>query len=59
MFDKLDKGDSIRQPILRKFDNIIANPPFGIKGLKYDGFNYHEKNEYIPIKSDNAVSLFL
>ena len=59
MFEKLDWGDSIREPITRKFDNILANPPFGIKGLKYDDFQNSLKNEYIPIKSDNAVSLFI
>jgi hypothetical protein len=40
MFDCLDRGDSIREPILTKFDNILANPPFGIKGLKYNDFRY-------------------
>jgi type I restriction enzyme S subunit len=59
MFDGLEKGDSIRVPITRKFDNILANPPFGIKGLRYDDFESPLKNEYIPIKSENAVSLFL
>jgi len=59
MFEKLDKGDSIREPITRKFDNILANPPFGIKGLKYDGFESPLKSEYVPIKTDNAVSLFI
>jgi len=59
MFDKLEKGDSIRDPITRKFDNVLANPPFGIKGLKYDDINNETKEEYIPIRSDNAVSLFL
>ena len=59
MFEKLDRGDSIREPILRKFDNILANPPFGIKGLKYDDFDSSYKNEYVPIKTDNAVSLFI
>jgi len=59
MFENLDKGDSIRVPITRKFDNILANPPFGIKGLKYEEFQSSLKNEYIPIKSDNAVSLFI
>ena len=59
MFEKLDRGDSIRQPIERQFDNILANPPFGIKGLKYDDFNSPLKSEYVPIKSDNAVSLFI
>jgi type I restriction enzyme M protein len=59
MFEKLDRGDSIRDPITRKFDNILANPPFGIKGLKYDDFESSLKNQYVPIKSDNAVSLFI
>jgi type I restriction enzyme M protein len=65
MFENLDRGDSIRNPITHKFDNILANPPFGIKGLKYDEIQYDEKKDgitkqqYIPIKSDNAVSLFI
>jgi type I restriction enzyme M protein len=59
MFEKLDRGDSIRVPIKRKFDNILANPPFGIKGLKYDDFESPLKSEYVPIKTDNAVSLFI
>ena len=59
MFELLDRGDSIREPIERKFDNILANPPFGIKGLKYDDFQSSLKLEYVPIKTDNAVSLFI
>jgi restriction endonuclease S subunit len=59
MFEQLDRGDSIRVPITRKFDNILANPPFGIKGLKYDDFESQLKSEYVPIKTDNAVSLFI
>ena len=59
MFDKLERGDSIRVPISRKFDNILANPPFGIKGLKYDDYNSLLKDKYTPIKTDNAVSLFI
>jgi type I restriction-modification system DNA methylase subunit len=59
MFEQLDRGDSIRVPITRKFDNILANPPFGIKGLKYDDFQSSLKDEYVPIKTDNAVSLFI
>jgi type I restriction enzyme M protein len=59
MFEKLDRGDSIRVPITRKFDNILANPPFGISGLTYDDFESLLKNEYVPIKTDNAVSLFI
>ena len=59
MFNKLERGDSIRQPITRKFDNILANPPFGIKGLRYNDFTSSLKGEYVPIKTDNAVSLFI
>ena len=59
MFDQLDRGDSIREPITRKFDNILANPPFGINGLIYDDFQISVKSEYVPIKTDNAVSLFI
>ena len=59
MFGGLDCGDSIRQPITQKFDNILANPPFGIKGLKYDDFQSTLKSQYVPVKTDNAVSLFI
>ena len=67
MFDHLKRADSIRDPILQKFDNILANPPFGIKGLKYDkilqnlmpGITHKMMLDYIPIKSNNAVSLFI
>jgi len=59
MFDALEQCDSIRFPIIRKFDNILANPPFGIKGLRYDDFKNPLKSEYTPIKTDNAVSLFI
>lgn len=59
MFEELDRGDSIRVPITRKFDNILANPPFGIKGLKYNDFQSPLKSEYVPIKTNNAVSLFI
>ena len=59
MFEKLEQGDSIRSPITRKFDIVLANPPFGIKGLEYDEFSYGIKQEYLPIKSNNAISLFI
>ena len=59
MFEQLEQGDSIRDPITRKFDNILANPPFGIKGLKYEDFQNSLKDKYVPIKTDNAVSLFI
>ena len=59
MFNHLDRGDSIRFPIQRKFDIVLANPPFGIKGLKYNDFIHPYKETYLPISSDNAVSLFI
>lgn len=58
-FDHLERGDSIRSPIDMKFDIVLANPPFGIKGLKYDEFASPIKDAYVPIRTDNAVSLFL
>jgi type I restriction enzyme S subunit len=59
LFENLERGDSIRNPIERKFDNILANPPYGIKGLNYDEFESSIKEEYTPIKTNNAVSLFI
>ena len=59
IFDGVEKGDSIRNPITNKYDVIMTNPPFGISGLKYDDFDSGIKSEYLPIKSNNAVSLFI
>ena len=59
MFNVLEKGDSIRNPITNKYDIIFANPPFGIKGLNYDEILDPLRNEYMPIKTNSAVPLFL
>jgi len=59
MFDVLERGDSIRCPITNKYDIVLANPPFGIDGLIYDDINHSLRNEYLPIKSNSAVPLFL
>lgn len=59
LFEHLENGDSIRNPIIRKFDNILANPPFGVKGLSHSEIRHALKFEYIPIISTNAVSMFL
>ena len=59
MFDILEKGDSIRDPITKKYDIILANPPFGIDGLNYLEIKHELRNEYLPIKSNSAVPLFL
>jgi type I restriction-modification system DNA methylase subunit len=59
MFDVLEKGDSIRNPITQKYDIVLANPPFGIDGLIYNEILHPLRNEYMPIKSNSAVPLFL
>lgn len=58
MFNKLKEDDSIRNPITKKFSSVLANPPYGIKGLKYDDIT-ENRDEHFPIKTDNAVSLFI
>jgi len=59
MFNVLEKGDSIHNPIINKYDIILANPPFGIDGLIYDDILHPLRDEYLPIKSNSAVPLFL
>ena len=59
MFNVLERDDSIRNPITNKYDIVLANPPFGIDGLTYDDINHSLKNEYLPIKTNSAVPLFL
>lgn len=59
LFDKLDNGDSLREPILRKFDIVLSNPPYGTKTLRYDEFQYPEKYQYVPIKTNNSICLFV
>ena len=60
MFGKnLEKDDTIRNPIQNKYDIVITNPPFGIKGLNYDEIYSELRNEYLPIKTNSAVPLFL
>ena len=55
----LKKGDSIRDPITNKYDIILANPPFALDGLDYDGIIHTMKQEYIPIKINKGGVLFL
>lgn len=59
LFNSLESGDSIRNTITNKYDIVVTNPPFGIKGLNYDDIKDTLRDEYLPIKSKNAVSLFL
>lgn len=58
-FNNLYIGDTLDEPIREKFDIIMANPPFGIKGLKYEDYKFDIKEEYLPIKTNNAIMLFL
>lgn len=54
--------DSFRNYIKNKYDFVLTNPPFGIK-LKYDDKTFLDKigkikkNEYLPIKSNDAICL--
>jgi len=60
MFGKnLERDDTIRNPIQNKYDIVMTNPPFGIKGLNYSEITSELRNEYLPIKSNSAVPLFL
>jgi type I restriction-modification system DNA methylase subunit len=59
IFDVLEYGNSITEPINQKFDIIMANPPFGIKGINYDEIKSPIKTQYFPFKSKSAVLLFL
>jgi len=59
LFNGLENGDSIRDPITNKYDIILANPPFGIDGLIYSEIMSPLRNEYMPISSNSAVPLFL
>lgn len=52
-------GKNSSKPILQKYDTVLSNPPFGIKGSLYAEITSDIQNEYIPIKSSNAVSLLL
>lgn len=61
-FETLERNDSIRIPIQKKYDIILANPPFGIKGLKYNEIQNNDvikKETYIPIVSNSAIPLFI
>jgi type I restriction-modification system DNA methylase subunit len=61
MLDNLQQGDSIRDPIRGKYDIVLANPPFGIKGLEYQDIKNEDgvRDKYLPIESKSAVPLFL
>lgn len=59
VFNILTHGDAIRDPITNKYDIVLANPPFGIKGLNYNDISHPLKLEYLPIASKNAITLFL
>jgi len=60
-FSTLENGDSIRTPITSKYDIVLANPPFGIDGLNYPDIikMFRLNNDYLPIRSNSAVPLFL
>jgi type I restriction-modification system DNA methylase subunit len=56
--------DSFRNFISKKYDFVLTNPPFGIKGLTYDNKTMFpdkirgiKKEDYLPIKSNDAICL--
>lgn len=55
----IECGDSIREPNTKKYDIILANPPFGIDGMNYTEINHKLRDQFLPIKSNSAVPLFL
>ena len=59
--DDVRLGDSIRAPTTNNYDIVVANPPFGIKGLDYKALSVsgRNKDEYIPFKTNMATLLFL
>ena len=59
MFNNLQNDDSIRNPITNKYDIILTNPPFGIKGLNYKDIKHELRDTYIPIITNSAVPLFI
>ena len=64
IFTTLDLDDSIRNPIIQKYDCIVENCPYGIKGLSYAKIAKKKeeqelRDEYLPIVSNSAVPLFI
>lgn len=59
VFTTMEHGDSVRQTIENKYDCILANPPYGIKGLKYAEIRDLKRDEYLPIVSADGCLLFL
>jgi len=45
-------GDSLRQPTENRYDYVFSNPPFGLKGVKWE-------DTKCPIKTNNGTALFL
>ena len=59
LFNNIHLGDSIRNTIEGKYDIVLANPPYGIKGLNYLEIENQNRDEYLPIKCNSAVPLFI
>jgi type I restriction-modification system DNA methylase subunit len=57
-FNNIQNQDSLNINIDKKYKYVLSNPPFGTKLITYDKLNI-DKNKIIPIKSNNAISLFI
>ena len=54
-----NENQKILDAVNKKYDIIMANPPFGIKRIDYKNIKSDIKDHYIPFESKNAVLLFL
>ena len=50
-----DYTDIYPEKMFNKFDYIVTNPPYGVKGINYKDVD----TDYCPIESKNAITLFI
>lgn len=59
----LDKRDSLRNQNLDKYDYILTNPPYGLKGLKMkeikENYDINVAKTLYPINNNSSVNLYL
>jgi len=55
--DNIECGDSIRKRITKKYDCVVANPPFGVN-IEFNAMSENARIN-IPVKTSSAVSMFI
>lgn len=59
----LDKKDSLRNQNLDKYDYILTNPPYGLRGLKIkeikENYDINVSKILYPINNNSSVNLYL